>query len=188
MVKCSPLDSNQKLKFCKIKGDRVLTQGRSFGKSGGYSSKKFGEKRTTRFSQKVKKSDSGNIPTFRREVAKVTKIHKFTVSLSSKQKAILKSMAHHLKPVVLIGIQGITDGVVQELELALSKHELIKVQLPGQNDATEKNQDMLDLLSAISLKHVHFIARMGRILVLYMEKNPEEAKIVLSKLSKYVEE
>jgi len=184
MVKCSPLDCNQKPKVCKTKGDRVLTQGRSFGKSSSYPSKSFGEKRTTRFSQKGKKSELGSMPVFRREA----KMHKFAVSLTSKQKALLKSMAHHLKPVVLIGIHGITDGVVQELELALSKHELIKVQLPGQNDATEKNQDMLDLLSAISVKHVHFIARMGRILVLYMEKAPEEAKFVLSKLSRHVEE
>jgi RNA-binding protein len=47
--------------------------------------------------------------------------------LTIKQKRKLKSLAHHLKPVVYIGRNGITDTVIEAADKALSAHELIKV-------------------------------------------------------------
>ena len=43
----------------------------------------------------------------------------------------LKARAHHLKPVVLIGAKGLTDAVVEETNVALLAHELIKVKING---------------------------------------------------------
>ena len=38
----------------------------------------------------------------------------------------LKQMSHHLQPVVMIGRAGLTENVIQEINLSLEHHELIK--------------------------------------------------------------
>ena len=43
----------------------------------------------------------------------------------------LKAKAHHLKPVILLGAKGLTPAVVDETNLALLIHELIKVKING---------------------------------------------------------
>ncbi len=48
--------------------------------------------------------------------------------LNNKQKQYLKGLAHSLKPVVLLGQHGLTEGVLAEIDLALNHHELIKVE------------------------------------------------------------
>jgi RNA-binding protein len=47
--------------------------------------------------------------------------------LSEKQKKHLRRLAHPLHPLVMLGNAGLTDGVVNELDRALSDHELVKV-------------------------------------------------------------
>ncbi|HEY6131339.1 MAG TPA: YhbY family RNA-binding protein [Halioglobus sp.] len=41
----------------------------------------------------------------------------------------LRAIGHKLKPVVIIAGKGLTDGVIAELDRALTDHELIKVKL-----------------------------------------------------------
>jgi RNA-binding protein len=41
----------------------------------------------------------------------------------------LRAIGHKLKPIVTVAAKGLTDTVVQEIERALSDHELIKVKL-----------------------------------------------------------
>ena len=41
----------------------------------------------------------------------------------------LRTIGHKLKPVVTVAGNGLSDGVVMELERALNDHELIKVKL-----------------------------------------------------------
>lgn len=41
----------------------------------------------------------------------------------------LRALGHHLKPVVQIGQQGVTPGVVEATSEALDTHELIKVRV-----------------------------------------------------------
>jgi len=53
--------------------------------------------------------------------------------LTSKKKQQLKAQAHKLKPVVLIGNQGLTPAVIKELERALNDHELIKLRVASED-------------------------------------------------------
>ena len=46
-------------------------------------------------------------------------------------KQSLKAKAHHLKPVVLLGAKGLTPAVIEETNIALISHELIKVKING---------------------------------------------------------
>ena len=58
--------------------------------------------------------------------------------LSPSQRKALKARAHKLEPVVIIGLKGLTEEVVKEVDLALKAHELIKVRAPGmERDARE---------------------------------------------------
>jgi len=58
-------------------------------------------------------------------------------TLKGFEKKYLRGLAHDLKPVVLIGKEGITDGIVRAADEELSQHELIKIKF---NDFKEKNQ------------------------------------------------
>ncbi|WP_193049071.1 ribosome assembly RNA-binding protein YhbY [Pseudoalteromonas undina] len=60
------------------------------------------------------------------------------MTLSNKQKQFLKGQAHSLKPVVLLGSNGLTEGVVVEIQSALEIHELIKVKVPTDDRETKK--------------------------------------------------
>ncbi|KTC96974.1 ribosome assembly RNA-binding protein YhbY [Legionella feeleii] len=46
-------------------------------------------------------------------------------------KQSLKAKAHHLRPVVLLGAKGLTPAVVEETNIALLAHELIKIKIAG---------------------------------------------------------
>lgn len=51
------------------------------------------------------------------------------MSLSPEQRRAYRAIAHHLKPVVIIGDKGLSEGLQQELDRALNDHELIKVKI-----------------------------------------------------------
>ena len=82
------------------------------------------------------------------------------MTLTGKQKNYLRGIAHNLNPVVMLGNKGLTDAVMNEIELALDQHELIKIKLPG-NDKAEK----VALLALITTKSnsvpVQLIGRVG---------------------------
>ncbi len=47
--------------------------------------------------------------------------------ISTKQRARLKGLANKLKPSVIVGKGDLTDSIVNEIEVALYNHELVKV-------------------------------------------------------------
>ena len=59
------------------------------------------------------------------------------MKLTNKQKQYLKGLAHPLKPVVQLGANGFTEGVLAEIENALNHHELIKVKVPTDDRETK---------------------------------------------------
>ena len=87
------------------------------------------------------------------------------MALSTQQKKSLKSHAHALKPVVMIGQSGLSSSVLDELELALNHHELIKVKISAA-DREEKNS----IINEIAQKtHAEVIQTIGFIAVYYKE-------------------
>jgi len=99
------------------------------------------------------------------------------VPLTGKQKSHLRSLAHALKPVVQIGHQGLTAGVTTALEVALERHELIKVKVSG-----EAEVEADELAPAIEkATHSQLAQIIGRTLVLYRRRD-ENPKIVLPKV------
>lgn len=96
------------------------------------------------------------------------------MTLSSSQIRYLRSLAHDLSPVILLGNKGATDAVVKELNLALGIHELVKVKLSG-GDKDER-QAQIDVLTAgTQAEKIHQI---GHVVVLF-RRNIDEPKIAL---------
>ena len=58
-------------------------------------------------------------------------------TLKGFEKKYLRGLAHDLKPVILIGKEGITDGIVRVTDEGLCQHELIKIKF---NEFKEKEQ------------------------------------------------
>lgn len=94
-------------------------------------------------------------------------------TLSTKQKQFLKALAHHLNPVVMLGGNGLTEGVLAEIDNALSHHELIKVKIAGSDRETK--QLIIDAI--VRETKAQNVQTIGHILVLYRQS--EEAKIQL---------
>lgn len=85
------------------------------------------------------------------------------------EKKKLRSRAHSLRPVVITGQSGISDGVLAEIDNALDHHELIKVRV--RCDDREERKRMIDEIRTRS--GAELIQRIGQIAVLY-RKNPEK--------------
>lgn len=51
------------------------------------------------------------------------------MTISNQHKKHFKVIGHNLKPIVMIAGKGLSEGVIEELERALSDHELIKIKL-----------------------------------------------------------
>ena len=49
--------------------------------------------------------------------------------LSNKQIKFLRAKCHDLKAVIMMGQKGLTEEVLNELEIALTHHELVKIKL-----------------------------------------------------------
>ena len=56
-------------------------------------------------------------------------------TLKGYERKYLRGLAHGLKPLVLIGKEGVTDAIVRATEEGLSQHELIKIKF---NEHKEK--------------------------------------------------
>ncbi|WP_394175958.1 ribosome assembly RNA-binding protein YhbY [Thalassotalea litorea] len=98
------------------------------------------------------------------------------MNLNKKQIQYLKGMAHSLKPVVLLGSNGLTEAVVAEIDYALNHHELIKVKIP--TDDREVKQLIVDAI--IRETEATKVQVIGKTLVLYRQS--EEKKIAIPKL------
>jgi len=93
------------------------------------------------------------------------------LELSSAERSAHRSDAHALKPIVLIGADGLTPAVTKEVNNALNSHGLIKVRVFGDDRETRVaiyNQ-LCEELSAAPIQHI------GKLLVLYRPKVEKEA-------------
>lgn len=96
------------------------------------------------------------------------------MALTEKQKKHLRRLAHPLNPIVMLGNAGLTDGVVNELERALTDHELVKVTARvGDRETRNAALDSLALRTASEL-----VQRVGHVGVFY-RKRADVPKIVL---------
>lgn len=92
--------------------------------------------------------------------------------LTSKQRAHLRSLAHHLKPIIQVGSDGVTEAVLKTVEEAFNTRELLKVKvLEGAPEDTRTTADAL----VAPLEGVEVAQTIGRTVVLFrpFDEDPE---------------
>lgn len=94
------------------------------------------------------------------------------MSSTSRIKRTLVAQAHSLHPIVIIGNQGLTEGVIAETHRALYDHELIKVRINAEKaERLEIVNALCHQLGAECLKMI------GHIAILYRSSDkPEKSK------------
>lgn len=97
------------------------------------------------------------------------------MSLTPSQRRYLRGLAHELKPVILVGAKGVTEALVQEFQLALDHHELIKVKVAGDRDAFTAVTG--NLAKAAGAETVQTIGRMA----VFYRRNVDAPRIALPK-------
>lgn len=85
--------------------------------------------------------------------------------LTGKQKRYLRSKAHHLNPIFQVGKTGVNENMIEQINEALEKRELIKVQIL-QNCMEEKEDVAKELAEGTEAEVVQVI---GNVIVLYKE-------------------
>jgi RNA-binding protein len=86
-----------------------------------------------------------------------------TTRLTPALKKFLKIRAHALKPVVMTGQHGLTPAVLNEINLALDYHELIKVRLNAAD--REDRKAMTEAIRADTAAEL--IQAIGHVITLY---------------------
>lgn len=101
------------------------------------------------------------------------------MKLSIEEKKRLRTIGHELKPIVTISSEGVSEGVLAELERALNDHELIKVKISAgdREDREAVSQYLIEQTQCV------IVQKIGKVL-LVLRRNPN-AKPKLSNLVRY---
>jgi len=95
--------------------------------------------------------------------------------LKSYQKQYLRGLVHGLKPYVFIGQKGITGSLIESVNEALDKHELIKVRF-----IDFKEKDMKKEITAEIEKQAacELVGTIGHVAIFYrQQRDPQKRKI-----------
>ena len=91
-------------------------------------------------------------------------------NLSSSERRFLRSEAHHLEPVVLIGKHGVTEGTIKTIDKALDSRELIKIKF---REFKDKKQILSEKISEVTNSAV--VGIIGHTLIIFRQ-NPDLEK------------
>lgn len=80
--------------------------------------------------------------------------------LTPKERQHLKGLAHKLKPIVMVGNNGVTPAVNKEVDRALNDHELIKIRVQSL-DREERREILAEICAATSAELVQNIGAIG---------------------------
>ena len=84
------------------------------------------------------------------------------MELSNSRKKELRTIGHHLNPIVTIAEKGVTEAVEKELERALDDHELIKIKININDPAVRKI-----LIAELCTKHkAELVQAIGKVALL----------------------
>ena len=92
------------------------------------------------------------------------------MKLTNNQKKHLRSLTHDLRPIVMVGQQGLSEAVLAELESTMTKHELLKIKVRTSN--REEKQQIVDKI--LNFSKAALVQAIGGVLVIYrpFDENP----------------
>ncbi len=91
------------------------------------------------------------------------------MALSIQQKKYLRGIAHHLNPVIIIGQNGLSEGLMNELESTLNHHELIKIKIA----AGDRDERKAIIETVCNDTGAELVQAIGKVFVIY-RPNPEK--------------
>jgi RNA-binding protein len=91
--------------------------------------------------------------------------------LTGKQRRFLRGLGHHLEPVVQVGKDGLSEGLVGALDSALLTHELIKIKL---GEAAGSDRDVIGAALAEACG-ADLVQILGRTVLLYRPRAEDPA-------------
>ena len=95
--------------------------------------------------------------------------------LTGAQRKFLRGLAHKLKPVVIVGQQGVSDSLIQSVDAALTRHELIKVKFNEYKEKPEKTALSAKLETRTSSELVGMI---GHTAIFFRQNKDPEKRVV----------
>ena len=102
------------------------------------------------------------------------------MKLRGKQKRFLRAQANHLQPIFAVGKEGLTQNWVDQLDGALDRRELIKVNILQNSDVTPKEvQQFIESQTEIQVVQI-----IGRVLVLFKVSANKDARELSSRVKK----
>lgn len=102
------------------------------------------------------------------------------MSLSPEQRREYRAIAHTLKPVIIVGDKGLSEGLQEELERALNDHELIKIKVASQ-DRDTRQEAVTALCAASGAELVQSIGKVAVILRRAKKPNPKLSNLLRHK-------
>jgi RNA-binding protein len=97
------------------------------------------------------------------------------------QKRFLRSQAHTLKPIVFVGQKGLTGALVDAINEALDRHELIKVKFV---ECKEKEKKLVLVEKIESTAPCEMVGLVGHTAIFYRRQgDPQKRKIELPQRS-----
>ena len=101
------------------------------------------------------------------------------IELNSKQRKFLESEAHFLNPVVIVGSQGLSDGVVKKIADSLEVHELIKVKF---NEFKDEKRSLTEKICSDT--GASLVRLIGNVAILFKQaENKENRRFDIEKKS-----
>jgi len=93
--------------------------------------------------------------------------------ISADRKKQFRTIGHKLNPIVTIAGNGLSEGVLIELNRALDDHELIKVKL-----GVAEREDRQELVKELAnLPSVEIIQEIGKVVILYRANKKANPKL-----------
>lgn len=87
------------------------------------------------------------------------------MSLNKKEIKELKAVAQEIKPKILVGKNGLTEGTLQSIDEVLTADEIVKIKFL--NNSIDIDQELCkDLAAELDAE---FVQKIGRVVVLYRE-------------------
>ena len=103
--------------------------------------------------------------------------------LTSKQRVYLRGLGHHLEPVILVGREGLTEGLCLATSQALLQHEVIKIRL-SETALEGAELDRHELAATLAERcRAALVQVVGKVALLYRhsprKRAPDEPRVQL---------
>lgn len=94
------------------------------------------------------------------------------MTISTEQRKHFRTLGHNLKPVVTIAGNGLSEGVLEELNRALNDHELVKIKL-AITDRELRKQVVTDMCQQAPCELIQEIGKIALIFRKAEKPNPK---------------